>query len=380
MAEPKMIKKGKWKIRTRYKDPFTNEWSEKNFTGKTRADVKEKETDFLSKLMSGENMNKIGLITYFNKYIDTFKRDKISLGRVYKYELAAKYLEEYFGSKKTLNSLTKYEYQNYINWLASPDGPNRQGLSKTTVADQHTIVKTALLEAIDMNYIRTNPTRNVTITGRKATHLTETTLSQSDAQKLKNTILEASDTAAKYFCLVQFYTGARYQEVAALKWNSDIDEENEQIIIDEAFKYDRGIFGFGETKTISGNRKIDVHKNLFTFLKKWKTVQAQDILCGKLLNPHNLLFVTNNTYPISNSAINKYLKYWCEKAGVPRIRTHSFRHIRSDFFTLSEADPIYIMDQLGHASIKQSYEYASATEDRRRKNKEKFESFFEEIL
>lgn len=28
-ADQKMIKKGKWKLRTSYKDPLTNEWSEK---------------------------------------------------------------------------------------------------------------------------------------------------------------------------------------------------------------------------------------------------------------------------------------------------------------------------------------------------------------
>lgn len=380
MAEPKMIKKGKWKLRTRYKDPMTNEWAEKSFTGKTRAEVKEKETDFLGKLMTGENVKKIGLVDFFNQYIETFKRGKISDGRVAKYELAAKYLEQFFGKKKTLNSLTKYNYQSYINWLASPEGPNSNGLSKTTVDDQHTIIKTAILEAIDMQYIRVNPTRNVKITGHKAVHSTEVTLSQEDAEKLKMTILGAPETTAKYFCLVQFYTGARYQEVAALKWDGDIDEENEQIIIDEAFKYDCGNYRFGATKTNAGYRKIDVHKNLFKYLKKWRAIQAQEILSGKLLNPRNLLFVSRNTFPISNSAVNKYLKHWCEQAEVPRIRSHSFRHIRSDFFTLSEADPIYIMDQLGHSSVGQSFEYASATEDRRKKNKEKFESFFEEIL
>lgn len=380
MAEPKMITKGKWKLRTRYKDPMTNEWSEKSFTGKTRAEVKEKETDFLGKLMTGENVKKIGLVDFFNQYIETFKRGKISDGRVAKYELAAKYLEQFFGKKKTLNSLTKYNYQSYINWLASPEGPNSNGLSKTTVDDQHTIIKTAILEAIDMQYIRINPTRNVKITGQDAVHSTEVTLSQEDAEKLKKTILDAPDTTAKYFCLVQFYTGARYQEVAALKWDGDIDEENEQIIIDEAFKYDCGNYRFGATKTNAGYRKIDVHKNLFKYLKKWRAIQAKEILSGKLLNPRNLLFVSRNTFPISNSAVNKYLKHWCEQAGVPRIRSHSFRHIRSDFFTLSETDPIYIMDQLGHSSVGQSFEYASATEDRRKKNKEKFEAFFEEIL
>lgn len=36
MAEPKMIKKGKWRIRLKYKDPITNTWKDKMFTGKTK--------------------------------------------------------------------------------------------------------------------------------------------------------------------------------------------------------------------------------------------------------------------------------------------------------------------------------------------------------
>lgn len=380
MAEPKKLDNGKWRIRTRYQDPLTHEWREKSFTAETRKEVRALETDFLSGLMSGKNMRNVSLVAYFNKYIDTYKKGKISAGRVAKYQLAAKYLENFFGKKKTLASLTKYEYQEYINWLASPDGPNKQGLSKKTVNDQHSIVKAALLEAIDMQYIQTNPARKATITGRQATHDSEVTLSQADAKKLIDTISQAPDTVSKYFCLVQFYTGARYQEVAALKWKDDIDEANEQIIIDEAFKYAMNEFSFGDTKSEAGVRKIDVHKNLFPYLRKWKAIQAKDILSGKLRNPKGLLFVSRNTWPISNSAVNKYLKEWCKIAGVPRIRTHSFRHIRSDFFILSDSDPIYIQSQLGHANIQQSYEYASATEESRAKNKAKFETFFKDIL
>lgn len=380
MAEPIKIGKGKWRIRTRYKDPLTTEWKEKTFTGKTRSETKGKETDFLSKLMNGQNMKTIGLVDFFNLYVDTFKRGKISKGRVAKFELAGKYLEMFFGKKKTLHTLTKYNYQEYLNWLASPSGTNKNGLSKTTVTDQHNIVKSMILEAMDMQYISSNPTRNVKIIGHEAIHLTVKTLTQEDAKKLMLAISNAPDSISKYFCIVQFYTGARYQEVAALKWKDDIDEENEQIIIDEAFKYDKGDFRFGKTKTESGMRKIDVHKHLFAYLRKWKAIQGKDILSGKVVNPHGLLFPSDNVWPISNSAINKYLKYWCSEAGVPRIRTHSFRHIRSDFLLLSETDPVYIMSQLGHASVQQSYEYASDTSDRRKKNKEKFEDFFQDIL
>lgn len=366
--------------RVRYKDPLTDKWAEKKVYGRTKAECNENETKFRSRLMNGENMKNISLVDFFNMYVNTFKRGKISAGRVRKYELAAKYIETFFGKDQKLQKLTKYSYQEYLNWLASPDGPNKEGLSDTTIHDQHSIFKSAILEAIDMQYISRNPTRNVDISGRKATHSTEITLSEADASKLLNTLLEAPDNASKYFCITQFFTGARYQEIAALKWGEDLDEEREQIIIDEAFKYGANIYSFGETKTQNGIRKIDVPRELFKLLKKWKAIQAKDILSGKLLNPHNLLFPGSNIWPVSNSAINKYLKYWCNEAGVPRIRTHSFRHMRSDFLIMAESDPIYIQSQLGHGSIDQSYEYASATEDRRIKNKHKNEIFLDQLL
>lgn len=381
MAEPKKIGPKTWLLRTRYKDPLTNEWREKKFTDETKAKTKNQETIFLSKLMNGQNMKSIGLVDFIENYIDTFKRGKISDGRVAKYELAALYLEEFFGRKKKLNEITKYNYQQYINWLGTEAGKRKNGLSKTTVEDQHTIVKTAILEALDMQYIKMNPTRNVKIIGREAEHDTVDTLSQADAGKLLDTLRQAPDSASKYFCLLQFYTGARYGEVAALRWDDDIDAQKEIVKIDKAFKYDRGNYRFGPPKSKASYRDIDAHKNLFTLLKKWKALQAQEILKRKILNPQNLIFVSEkNTWPISNSNINKYLKYWCKKAGVPRIRTHSFRHIRSDFLVLCEADPVYIAQQLGHASVQQSYEYASTTEDRRKKNKEKFEEYFKNVL
>ena len=42
---------------------------------------------------------------------------------------------------------------------------------------------------------------------------------------------------------------------------------------------------------------------------------------------------------------------------------------------LADADPIYIKSQIGHKEISQSWGYASATEDNRKKNKNKVVNF-----
>lgn len=86
------------------------------------------------------------------------------------------------------------------------------------------------LEALDMQYIHSNPTRNIKLTGQVPEKKSNKTISIDDLTKFKEALLSRENTTSKYFILVQLYTGARYQEVAALTWDR-IDESNEVIKI-----------------------------------------------------------------------------------------------------------------------------------------------------
>ena len=81
-----------------------------------------------------------------------------------------------------------------------------------------------------MQYIHSNPTRNIKLTGQIPEKKSNKTISIDDLTKFKEALLSRENTTSKYFILVQLYTGARYQEVAALTWDS-IDESNEVIKI-----------------------------------------------------------------------------------------------------------------------------------------------------
>lgn len=380
MADPKKLPNGKWQLRFRYKDPITNTWKDTSITKPTKKACRDFETEFKSKIMRGENTEAIKLLDFYDIWVDTFKKNKVSAGRMQKIALTRKNLEAFFGNKQLLNGITKVKYQQWINWLAEPGAINEKGLAVETVSNRHNIVKSMFLEAIDMQYIHSNPTRNIKITGQKPEKKSNRTISIEDLRKFKEALLERENTQSKYFILVQLYTGARYQEVAALKWDN-LDEKNEVIKIENAYKYDAGQYRIGPTKTEAGVRSIDVPSSLFHYLKQHHIEQKKKILQGSLRNPNNFIFVSNkNMWPISNSSVNKYIKETCELANIERISSHSFRHARSDLLILAEADPIYIKTQLGHKEIIQSYEYASATEANRKKNKEKYELKFKDIL
>lgn len=96
-------------------------------------------------------------------------------------------------------------------------------------------------------------------------------------------MLVRPDTISKYFVLTQLYTGCRYQEIAALMWE-DLDEENSIISIKRVYQYDEKNRGLGKTKTPSNVRKNDIPESLFRELRKYKTIQNERTLLGKLRN------------------------------------------------------------------------------------------------
>lgn len=383
MAAPKMIKKGFWEQRFKYKDPITNKWRDKYISGKTKKEVEEKYDNFKSSLNSGIGGKDFKLLDFFDSWVETFKSN-VSTGRKQKMTLVRKNLEDFFGDEQTIRGVTKLTYQKFVNWLGTPAATSRKKggkiLSKETITNRHNIVKSMFLEAIDMQIITANPTRNIKISGdEEPEHKSNLTISLEDTEKFKNELLSRADSVSKFFILTQLYTGCRYQEAAALTWD-DLDQENGIIHITKAFKYDGGEKRIGPTKSKAGVRSVDVPSSLFQELRRYKLHQKELMIAGRLINPKNFVFCNDrDTWPISNSVVNKMIRMVCESAGIPRISSHSLRHGKIDALILADADLIYIKDQVGHRQISQSWEYASASNESREKNKKKLESIWGQI-
>lgn len=236
------------------------------------------------------------------------------------------------------------------------------------------------LEARDIGYIRRIPSRKINIVGQVAEHKSATTMSLNDLKTLKRYLTDNEpDSNANLFTLTQVYTGARYSEVAGLQW-SDIDFDNQQIIVDEA--YDEKEKKLKEPKSKAGNRRIDVDINLLKLLRRHKVTQAKLIIANKLRNPQNFIFVNNKDgFPISNSFVNRYIRESCEKSEIARISSHTLRHARTDFLILSGADPLYVKDQLGHEDIETTLKhYTSLSVELRTKSRDAVRQLEKQLL
>jgi len=374
MAKPIKDKAGVWRLRTKYKDTVTNEWKGARFSGATKKEVLQKEIELQSAVLNDERIKDTRLLDYYNTWAETFKKGNVSPGRYKKILLVGRYMADFFGPKQTVRGVNKITYQKFINWLA------KKGLAKETVDNYHAIVKSMFLEAFENGYIRINPTRKIAINGAKPKHVTVPTLSIADLGKLKNRVMFDADSNVKNFVLLQMMTGARYQEIAALKW-TDVDFDDCYIDINKAFVY-IGKTGFKEPKTKSGYRKINCDANTLQLLKRHKIFQSKKMLMRKLRNPYNLIFPNNKDgMPISNTFVNNYLKEACEKAGIARISSHGLRHARTDLLILSGADPLYVKDQLGHEDYNTTLKfYASLSDEIKTKNRNAVEQTEKEFL
>lgn len=147
---------------------------------------------------------------------------------------------------------------------------------------------------------------------------------------------------------IAFYTGARKGEIYALKW-SDIEGNILHIRRSVAQKYGKGDI---ETplKNKSSYRDLQIPAPLMEILLEQKERQMQDEnftedyrVCGGI------------TCIRDSTVTNKNVEYG-NKAGLPHIRLHDFRHTHATLLINEGINVQEIARRLGHSSTKETLE------------------------
>ena len=377
MAEPKLLKNGNYRLRLRFKHPFTGKWIERSTTQKTKKLCNEWRTKTLSDALVGVSPDKVKLIPYFDLWYDTYKRNAVGADHLNKIKATKKHISEFFDEDIFLHQIDKVKYQQFINYLGGKDDRN---LAKATVRDHHKILKACLVEAHETGLIRTNPSRKATIVGRDTTGEKKKSLNMDEWKKLLCAIQSAEESSSKYAALTMMFTGGRFQEIDGLRI-SDIDFKNSTIAINKAFDYKR-TKDYTTTKNSGSKRVVDMPDVLKEILKAYvsQIKKASKVIgISSQYEEDSFLFPNEVGVPITNAAINKFLTKRCKKAMIDRITSHAFRHAKTDLLVLAGADMIYTQKQLGHADAATTLKYYSELNmDIRVKNKKIQEDFLEE--
>ena len=250
-------------------------------------------------------------------------------------------------SDKQIAKLTVKQMQEWKNETA------KIGFAQTTLRNYYGEFRQMLNYAVKMGYIPKNP---LTIVGnfKESFELKpKDKIQYYTAEQFIKFITEAKKAAQEkgtinewsyyVFFNIAFYTGARKGEIYALKW-SDIDGNIMHIRRSIAQKYGKGNI---ETppKNKSSYRDLQIPAPLMEILLEQKERQLQDEnfteeyrICGGI------------DCIIDSTVTNKNVEY-ANKAGLPHIRVHDFRHTHATLLVNEGINIQEIARRLGHSNV-----------------------------
>ena len=281
-------------------------------------------------------------------------RVKISTVRIRKYEMSK--LVPFF-SYNEVKDITRKMYQNALNNLAE------QELSYVTLKGIHCTGKMIFKKAVELGYIKTDPTQYAIIPKTQMTVEeieAETEIPKYLEKEELSLFLKMARDKGLEMDVVTFitlaYTGMRAGELCALKWK-DIDFVNHTISITKTYynpKNNTRKYQLLPPKTKSSRRVIEVDTVVLAELETHRA--RQNIVRMEHRDTyHNKDFIfaltgRNHGYPESLKKIEWRMARILRLAKLnTELTPHSLRHTHTSLLAEAKVGLEEIMERLGHA-------------------------------
>lgn len=246
--------------------------------------------------------------------------------------------------------------------------------SKTGTSKQYPLfvnyISKVFKMAINLEIVENNPVTNVIIPKNKSAEKklkikyytkAELQIFLNTINKEKNEFFKIRDYAT--FRLLAF-SGCRIGEVLALNW-SDLDFENRELNISKTVTKAKDYNVLEKPKTMSSNRRIILDEKTIYSLKEWKLLQMKYLFKLSFNKPSFIFTNDENNFTI-NQAVTERFKIYSERAGLPNIGLHGFRHTHASLLFEADANMKEVQERLGHANIKTTMDtYTHMTKDKK---------------
>lgn len=221
-----------------------------------------------------------------------------------------------------------------------------QPLAPRTIEGYHSVISAIFSHAAREMILQYNPAERTTRPGRRKKM--EPTYLQPD--QLQMLIDALADESIKFRVMMYLFivTGCRRGEIMALKWGK-VDFENNQILIDASLSYlpGRGVYE-GPTKT-GNSRYITIPGEVTQLLRKYRAWQTeQRLMMGDQWRETGYLFTGRTGEPQNPTNVNKLMKEFANRHGLPYIHPHTFRHTAASIMISRGVDILTVSKMLGH--------------------------------
>jgi integrase len=309
--------------------------------GKTRQVIAEKLTKAMAQRDSGLafETGKLTVAEFMNRWLTESGRNRLRPKTYKDYSgLTRLHIVPALGHIK-LRNLTPLHVQSFYG------SKLESGLSKRTVEYIHTVLHSALKQAVRWELVPRNVTEAV---DPPRPERKERPTFNLDQARLFLEAARDNGWGALYILAIQ--TGMRRGELFGLRWD-DVDLDNGWLHVRQALAPDGKSFSL--PKTAKGRRRIRLTPEAIEALKKHRIAQHQKRLKqGSVWRDHGLVFCSSVGTPMGpDNFIKRQYKPLLRRAELPYIRFHDLRHTFASLMMPNVQNPQIVQEMLGNSRI-----------------------------
>ena len=280
----------------------------------------------------------VTLNEYLDRWLETAAKPRLREKSYRSYEsLLRRYVRPSLGPRN-LAAICPLDIQAVYQRLVERD------LSARTVCYTHSVLRSAMRQAIRWRLLAEDPTNGAQLPRRRRRELRVLTAEQS-----RRFLENAMQTAYGPVFAVALTTAARPSEYLALKWQ-DINWERGTVSVARTLEKVSGGWRFAETKRARSRRVIKLQEWVLELLQHLSTKTNPKSACSGWHEAADLIFTTSSGRPVDSDKLARTFKSVLRKAGLPAIRLYDLRHTGATLALAAGVPPKVVSEQLGHAS------------------------------
>ena len=284
----------------------------------------------------------ISLNDYLDRWLNEIAKPRLRENTLDSYVwIAKKYIKPKLGESK-VSDIQAYQVQKLYGEL------QKQGLSPRTVRYAHTVLSSALKQAVRWKMIVQNPCDLCELPRMEKKE--QKYLTPDEAKTFWETAKQ-STWFSLFLMIVE--TGMRPSEYFGLQWK-DVDLEQGCLSVKRTVTERKGGgFYFSEPKTKKSRRKIPLSNSVIAALKTHRRKQLEERMkIGMAYQNLDLAFASEVGTPLRRKNFtDRHFKPLLKKAGLPNIRLYDLRHTTATLLFVAGENPKVVQERLGHASI-----------------------------
>lgn len=356
----------------------------KTVYGKTKSEVKQKESEIRLKFNKGIDVtaehDTFG--DWVNRWL-TVKKDLLTDSQ---YNTYRSYLKHFcILEKYELCQLTVADFQEIINELSKYNPNTGKPTAKKSLREFRAVANQVFEFAVENRVVEFNPVKYVKIP-QNAPQKTRRALTKEEQGWIINTPHRAQLPA-----MIMMLSGLRLGECLALQWK-DIDLFNATINVHQTLKMQGNKSEIKQgAKTVASVRVVDIPQTLVDFLKTQKFDSPFDYVVTTAHKEIMTKTAWNRLWSSYIKELNfKYGKFLnrpkskFDPKGVPMMiepfTAHYLRHTHATNLFYAGYDLLYVQNQMGHTRPETTMNiYTHLVKQKRKGNASKLDAYLEEI-